>query len=193
MVREPRDNVYSSLNANVFHSKNPVFLANQWLAFNKRIEKAKAKMPEKFFTIQYEKMVKSPAGIMKELCAFLNVPFEEQMLVHTSFNKTYSDKARQLTSEIHKNLNESVNSSHIGKWIGKMSAPDIDITNSITGEFARKVYGYEIDGNENRFSGYRKLKGKIVINLWQMFTRFRFKNYNFNVLYCKLKRGGMLS
>jgi hypothetical protein len=193
IVREPRDNIYSHIVS--FNDKNPVFRAYQWLEFNKIVERKKAVMPGRFFSIKYENLVSNPEVIMRSLSEFLGIPFSSEMarnkdttVMHEQLAKS---EMRKEGARIHKELLRPVNTSNIGKWKKGMSAYAKLVTETITSEFAKETYGYE-PGTEKissvRISCYKLLRGKSVYFIWQIFTRMRFKNFQFNLLYSKLKR-----
>jgi len=193
IVREPRDNIYSHIVS--FNDKNPVFRAYQWLEFNKIVERKKAAMQGRFFSVKYENLVSNPEAIMRSLSEFLGIPFSSEMARNKDAavmnEQLAKSEMRKEGSRIHKELLRPVNTSNIGKWKNGMSEYARFITETITSEFAKETYGYEPGAEQIsnvRLSRFKLLRGKSVYFMWQIFTRMRFKNFQFNLWYSKLKR-----
>jgi protein-tyrosine sulfotransferase len=193
IVREPRDNIYSQIIS--FNEKNPVFRAYQWVGFNQIIEQKKKSLPERFFQVKYENLVENPEKVMQSMSKFLEIPFSAEM----TQNKKPEILEAQLAQsgmekkggEIHKELLRPVNTSNIGKWKKGMTEFDRKVTETITSDYATRTYGYEIypdPDNKIIVSRFQLLKGKCLYHIWQKFTRLRFKNFQFNLLYSKVKR-----
>lgn len=193
IVREPRDNIYSHIIS--FNEKNPLFRAYQWVGFNKIIEAKKRMAPERFFFIKYEKLVNNPETVMRALSEFLKIPFHEGMIRNKATEVLTAELAKsgleREVAVIHKELLRPVNSLNIGKWEKGMTEYDRVITEKVTSEYARKVYGYEIEIDEKskvHISRLKLLKGKCLYYTWQEFTRMRYKNFRINLFYSKIKR-----
>ncbi|MGP8216281.1 MAG: sulfotransferase family protein [Bacteroidia bacterium] len=197
IIRDPRDNVYSNLKT--FHTKNAMFNACKWVAYNSIIEKSKKKMPERYCTIQYEKLAYSPAEVLIPLCAFLGVPYIAEMSEHKSFQKSYAaldDETKTHVGEIQENLFNPINTSQIGKWEKEMKEQDIRSTEIIAGRFAQIHYGYKIEQHKEsntHIPHWKLLKSKFMYYCWQIFTRLRFKSYRFNIMYCKIRKEGRIA
>jgi len=194
IVREPRDNIYSDVTS--FHIGNVLFRTYQWLAFNSIVEKRKKREPGKYLTILYENLVSDPEGTMKTVSEYLNISFTTDITqnkspewLDTHYKKIGVTGDRQL---IHRNLLKPINTTNVGKWKNKMNPYDQTIAELIAGDFAKKMYGYDIDSNKNnkpvKISSFRLLIGKYTYYLWQAFARLRTKSFRFNLFYSKLKR-----
>jgi protein-tyrosine sulfotransferase len=191
IVREPRDNIYSQITS--FKVKNTVFRAYQWVKYNEIVEERKKKEPSKYLTVLYEKLVENTEGTMKSVCEFLQVPFVNEMVQNQGpeWLTTHQERKGIVESDkmIHRNLLKPISTSNIGKWKNKLDPYDRAVTEAITADFARKVYGYEIDENKSiKISSLALLKGKYKYNAWQKFTRLKAKSFRFNLFYSKLKR-----
>jgi hypothetical protein len=194
IVREPRDNIYSQMTS--FNIKNSLYRANQWLGYNSIVEKRKQKEPGKILTILYENLVTDTEGTMKKVCDFLAIPFtpsitqnKEPEWLNAHLERTDVTEKETL---IHRNLLKPINASNIGKWKNKMNPYDQAVTEIVTGDFAKKMYGYDIDNNRQnkpvKVSILNLMKGKLVYYTWQEFTKLKFKSFRFNLFYSKLKR-----
>lgn len=187
IIRDPRDNVNSNIKR--LYKKNTFFLARQWLGFNTCIENMKRRIPDRFFTIIYEDMVKNPGNTFIPLCEYLAVPYSDSMLNHQFPERLQSyegQKAYKRAKEAHQNLLQPINTSNIGKWKNEMSEYDRAITELITAKFASKYYGYSMETdkqNTSKISSFKLFKSRLQYLLWQFFTRARFNNYVFNKWY----------
>ena len=167
LVRDYRDNVVS--NSKAFGEKSFGYLAYGWLIFNKKIEEANYKYPNKFYTLRYEDLVSSPKEKAIEICDFLNLEFSNEML---SFFSRMNDLPITLPKN-HLNLLKPINTSQVGKYKNELNNNQIELIDFICGDFAEK-YDYYPTTKKNRF--YFKLK-----LFWYQFRyeqfKFIIKNY----------------
>ncbi len=173
IVREPRDTIYSQILN--FKEKNSNFKAHKWVAFNSIVEERKKEEPDRYFTIKYETLVNDTESIMKSLCDYLKIPFAATM----SQNKMpewlnahlKNNVVSETTKPFYANLLKPVNTTKIEHRKTGMDPYDQTITQIITGNFARKMYGYEIDSNKAdkpiKISLFTLLRGKAVYYAWQ--------------------------
>jgi protein-tyrosine sulfotransferase len=194
IVREPRDNMYSSIIS--FNMQNPPFWAQQWLGFCKVVEKFKQKNQGKCFTVLYENLAANTEEVMKGICTFLNIPYNAQVTQNSTpawltgvLNKTNRTEADPM---VHKSLTQPVNTSNIGKWKNKMDPEIVAITEIITGDYAHKTYGYDINQDDGKKviknSGIKFLWPAILYFFWERFKRAKFRSLRFNLFYSKIKR-----
>lgn len=191
IIRDPRDNIYSHLIT--FGMKDPTFITYKWLGYNKAVEKAKLKMPSKFYTILYEKLVENTVEVMKSISSFLKIPYSDTMAqnLFQQTIKSYTSTIPTQIDTIHKSLLKPVNTKNIGKWKIGLSPYHLAITQKITGNYATEMYHYDmqIPSSDKVLPSYFTLfKYKLLYILWQAFTRLKFKSLKLNMLYSKLKR-----
>jgi hypothetical protein len=191
IIREPKDCVSAHLKRLI--ERNVFYTAWYWLGFNNSIEKAKQKSPGIFLTILYEDLVKNAEQTMTKLCAFINVPFDINVLQNPfperlplySENKTF-----ERIKVVHEGLLSPINDSNIGKWKKDMNKRDAAITDLITGNYAVSKYGYNREGitqeDRNSIPDLKLIKSKLQYYTWEYFTKLRFRNYTFN-MYCRRK------
>ncbi len=193
IVRDPRAVINSTMKT--FSMKNYIFNANGWVIQNSIIESDKKNNPSKYFTIKYEKLVEDTEGTLKDLCGFLNLPFNEEMLTHKIPDMSHNRKfEKKYLEKIHKSLTKPVNIESINKWEGELKAEEKIIVEYITGEFANTKYGYNTNVSK-RSTGIPVILiiwKMIVFNLWIGFTRFRFSNLSFNLWYSKKFKKGRI-
>lgn len=197
MIRDPRDSVSGHIVR--FDMKNAFFLARRWVRYNAIIEHFKKNFPGKFFTIQYEAMVKNMDETLKSLFTFLDVQYitlQKENLMPEGFqsmekNKYIenipADKREEVFNKkvksIHEGLFEPVNTGNIEKWKKNMNPRDIAITEKITAKAAKK-YGYSIEPDKKaKVSTYRMFRSKLVYNMWERYTRWRYSNFKYNNRY----------
>lgn len=118
-----------------------------WLDYNKRIEYQKKKSPNSFLTIRYHDLVNSPEIVIKELCNFLNIPFSDNMLNHSSIVKEHIEQnvdvlLQKELNQIHPNISKPINTKQIDKWRKELTPKQIYIIEYIVDGYGLR-YGYE--------------------------------------------------
>jgi hypothetical protein len=143
IVRDYRANIVS--HRHVFTIKQSADISYRWTKVNMLIEKAKSQYPEKFFTLKYEALVSNTSNSLKEVCAFLGVPFEEKMAAdHTSgIYSTFNSNVKEGFRKIHGNVFNPVTSSYVDEWRKTLTAEDIASSERVAGDYAEKMYGYK--------------------------------------------------
>ena len=142
LVRDYRANIAS--HQRVFKIKKASDLAYRWVKINELIEQSKLRIPGKHFTLTYESLVSNPETSMKEVCAFLQLPFSNNMLedhtssVYTSFKENKRDRFR----EMHGSLFQPISSIHINEWAKKLSPEEISESEAVAGTYGMIRYGY---------------------------------------------------
>ncbi len=193
IIREPRDTIYSQMIS--FKEKNSKFKAFKWLAFNTIVEGKKKKDPERYFTLLYENLVNDTEATMKDLSSFLNIPFSASMAQNKSPEWLNAHLEKNVLTEnakpFYANLLKPINPSKIGNWKNHMDVYDQTLAEIITGDFAHKMYGYEIDSNHKnkpvKISAYSLFKGNCLYFFWQMFKQVKVKSTRLNLLYARFR------
>ena len=162
LVRDYRDNVVS--NSKAFGEKSFGYLAYGWLVFNKKIEEANYKYPNKFYTLRYEDLVSSPKEKAIEICDFLNLDFSNEML---SFASKINDLPITLPKN-HLNLLKPINTSQVGKYKNELNDNQLGLIDFICGDFAKK-YNYYPTTKKNKFHFKLKL----------LYYQLRYKQFKF--------------
>ena len=190
MLRDPRDTILSHITT--FSVKNTYYKAQQWLHYNLLIEKNKKELPDSFFSLSYESLVENPEPVLKDLCKFLNISFDAEMLKRELPDSVGSDKTIMgLMGQTHKNLYDPIQTSSIGKWRKEMKPVDIAITSIITAQYAHEKGNYIFSEEDYRnvpVSHSKITRWKYIYIIWQMFTRTRYASLRVNMLYSKIKR-----
>jgi hypothetical protein len=142
LVRDYRANLVS--HRRVFTFKNAADIAYRWLKVNKLIEEAKSQSSKNYFTLTYESLVSKPQQSMEDVCRFLGLPFDINMVQnHQSgmFSKFNSNKDTGF-QKIHENVFNPIAPSLINNWEGKISANELKKVEAIAGKFGETHYGY---------------------------------------------------
>lgn len=99
---------------------------------------------DQYFEIKYEDLVHNPDEILRKVCKFLGVNFEQSMLAyHTNFDKKNETK-HFLPSA---NAVEKLNDSKIDRWKKDLSFDEAKVFESIAGNLLKKL-GYVSDSKE---------------------------------------------
>lgn len=145
LVRDYRDNIQSIKKTNPI--KNISVLAHGWLNDNLKIEKFKAKYPQKFHTLKYEDLVSDPVSGLKGICEHLGITFQDEMISFQSKlrseidNNTNIQKEHKAFLKYHGNLSKPVNTESINKWKKYLSDDEVAQIEYICEEYGKK-YGY---------------------------------------------------
>jgi hypothetical protein len=115
-----------------------------YLAWRKALSSAKgiSSLPN-FFEIKYEDLLDRPAVMLRELCKFINVRFEDQMLKYYSKNK-----AQKLVPKhrIHWHMNtlRSLDSERVSAWHEELPKKQL-LQYELIGRNKLKEYGYQVN------------------------------------------------
>jgi len=140
LIRDYRDNAVS--NREAFGRTNVAALGNGWLTFNLCIEKEKAKNPTKFFTLKYEDLAGYPQQKIKNLCDFLGLFYNDNMLnYHQKISEIKSKLNIVELDSIHKNLVNPVNTANVKKWENILTKKEEELLDFICGDYGKK-YNY---------------------------------------------------
>lgn len=142
LVRDPRDNIISLKNVD-FEGPFSALLAYRWKHSAEKLFNIKKKLPEKFYTIRYEDLVREPQRYYAEMCEFLALPYNEQVF---DFYKKQDEALKQFNNEkvmkYHKSLLSPINVSKIDLWKTQLPELEIRIAEYVCGKWT-KIYGYE--------------------------------------------------
>lgn len=141
LVRDYRDNHASIVNAR-FENPLIAFTVKRWKESNRSIEKFKSNYHERFFTLRYEDLVRDPEKYLFDVCEFLGIPYNNEML---NFHKHKEDFKKLFSPNIfntNKNLFDPVSQSNVGKWKNQLKRKEVIIADYIAGSYAEK-YGYK--------------------------------------------------
>ena len=112
--------------------------------------------------MKYEDLVMDPEENIQDLCKFLNVAYEPNML---DFHET---KARVSNLKWHKNIAKPLDSKRLDNWKREMAASDVILANFICKDLGQN-FGYGAHQTELRFWMYPSLLIGIIMG-W-LYTR----------------------
>ena len=118
MLRDGRDVSASYLKAGLYDSLEKA--AFRWERSVKSAKGFGSKRPAKqFLEIRYENLVNNTKETLQEVCAFLNIDFQEQML--DQYQNTFSESDDTARYSHHQNIRNPINTDSIGKWKKSLS------------------------------------------------------------------------
>jgi hypothetical protein len=178
-VRDYRDNVVSSRKA--FKIKDISRLAQRWKRQNMYIDRFKQNSPQLFFTLKYEKLAVTPEEYLSEICSFINISFNPEMLNFSEVTKKIYSKdsstnnvMTSIVQDIHLNLLNPINVSQIEKWKKELSNSDLEIIDHIAGDYASK-YGY--------YRTTKKIRPHFFILSFRSYMKYLFDFFIIKTLY----------
>ena len=151
VVRNPFDNIASFQNVR-FDISDAIGLALRWSVFNEGI--LDANLGDRRFEIRYEDLVESPEEAIRNLCAFLEVGYSDELLNHQI--------SKDQLSPWHQNLSKPITSGRVGYGLDQISSQQANCCNSIVAPVAKRL-GYEIAEIGTRPSSYAPFRGKFSL------------------------------
>ena len=107
-----------------------------WKALIHAGQRARTKIPGHFLTIRYEDLVANPEAHVREICSFLDLEFEPQML-----NVSWRNPAERDTGESDTNKRRGIGASSVGKWQHVLTPAEIALCQwLLKGEMQRMGY-----------------------------------------------------
>jgi len=139
LYRDPRDVSLSFMKA-VVGEKHPYFIASQWNDLqNLCMTHGEKLSKERFFGVCYEELINNPERVIKELCEFLEIEYQESMLV---FHASKEASRAASSSKLWENVTQPIMKKNSNKFLSEMSEMEIKIIESIAGNTMDEL-GYE--------------------------------------------------
>lgn len=120
ILRDGRDVLASQQNTGAF-KPDPAELAQSWVKLHSKFFDLQAKMPEQVLVIKYEDLTAEPIETTRKLCAFLNLPYVDEMQSFYQQDLTVF-KANHLSGD---RISSAIDTKKIGRWREELSAEDI--------------------------------------------------------------------
>lgn len=129
LVRDVRDNIVSKSNRKLNSSSNPIFLAALWKNTYSNINNIK-QLNRPLLVVKYEELVGDTEHVLKEVCKFLSIDYNQQMIetkgkYQTFLNfKTTINSASEIErlENFQSSLFKPVTKDHIGTYNGNIEA-----------------------------------------------------------------------
>jgi Sulfotransferase family len=153
------------------------------------IEEAKKISPQNYITLTYESLVSNPEKSMEDVCQFLNLPYDNNMVqnhqsgMYSNFNSNTKEGFRK----VHQNVFNPITPAHIDEWEGKIPAQELFQVESVAGKFGEITYGYKLTHPEKmtnsleghfmmdfKYKGIRALYRQALSHLW---LYYKIKHY----------------
>ena len=137
LVRDPRDVVLSYSKIKNHPANQLKYALWKWKDSIAMLDYLTNKNKENVHLVKYEKLVSEPQTVLMAICNFLSVKYDKTMLNTTNASELLG--VSQLA--IHTNLNNTINTSSIGKWKQELGKDDIKKINKETLDY-RNRFGY---------------------------------------------------
>lgn len=154
LTRDVRDNIVSKSNRKLNWNQHPLFLAYLWKQTYENIDFLK---PKGYLLVRYEDFVFDSEKTLKEICSYLNVPFNYEMI---ETNGVYEQFLEQKTNDVdpqflnhlkdfHSGLSAKPNIEKIGQYKSKLNASTLNDVEFICGKLLSQ-FGYELMQNNSK-------------------------------------------
>ncbi len=168
IVRDYRDNIvsrkkYSDKNSSIYK------LAAAWNYYYSQIFKAISKHKLPHFIVKYEDLVQFPEKTLREICFFLDVEYNANMLKFQDFSKeikkhaqlNLSDTKFEKVSNMHSNLDKEVNTERVEAFKKELTVSEIEILDLVCSKHA-KTFNYKPISGNSSINFFKKIKYSIA-------------------------------
>ncbi len=176
IVRDPRA-VVNSMNRFARFVDDSVLNAFNWLqAASYGYNLLQQSVPaEKKLEIKYENLVTDVEGTTRQICDFLEEPFEDEMLAF--YRKSRSDlhpNAGQLGGV--NTLTQPISTVSVDKWRDQLATRDVNLVEAVCVD-AMKVHGYESIGTKPGLLDQLEIRAKLKYCDWQQKRNKHLRSY----------------
>lgn len=141
MTRDYRDYLQSMLRAGFVKKITPIII-HRWVKSLKINLDLQKKYPEKFHFFKYEDLVQEPEKTFKEICTFLNLPYEEQIFDFHEYKNKFLEFYREKDMELyHSKLFRPISSKNVGDWKQNLTHEQLEVAELMAGKHGEKI-GY---------------------------------------------------
>jgi hypothetical protein len=142
ITRDYRDNFYSIKNVD-FELPVVSLVVYKWKYFIKKINQAKQKDPDAFFTIRYEDLVTDPSLYFRQICEFVGIGFTTDVFDFYKIKEEAEKKyPRDILKKHHSSLFHPISTINIGKWEKKLNQRTVKLADYVAGDYA-ELAGYQ--------------------------------------------------
>lgn len=156
LVRDYRHNIASRLKHRL--DANAWQAAHRWRICNTILHQALQQHPSRVLLLRYEDLTAQPQASLERVCAFLGVPFDEQMLHPDRLFSAYFPQLLQFLDlpqgsthlqEMHQNIAQPISTTYQDKgWQHKLDAQQLHIAEAVCGSLG-KQFGYATTNNNH--------------------------------------------
>ena len=178
IVRDGRD-VFDSRRRMDSTKDNAAVMAIEWCYKIYKTERFLELLPpSNKYTLRYEDLLINPEETVKNLCGFMQVEYEPQMMDFYKKSKYY------VGSHHSKLIFKPITSENLQKWKLNLSGKEIKVLSLLAKRYLKK-YGYEVDNVKLSFRDIIFLFSKILIGFhYRLYTVFKA-----NMLFKKALKG----
>jgi len=165
LIRDPRGQ-FHSIKRFDFEISNPFLQAARWKLITKRMLKAHLKFPSRTLIVRYEDLVENSESKLEEICHFLSLDFELEMLNFHKFRTAYIDeKIGDQFKRFHSSLTEPISNSKIDLWKSKLNPREVKKIEFVAGN-VMKIISYNTSTvKTNVVLFFRSLLWRLYTNL----------------------------
>lgn len=186
LVRDYRDVISSQKRFFSLLKLIPIY-GYMWTINNELIYDCYQKNPDKILLVKYEELVTSPEKIIKRICRFLNIDYENGMLgyyknlspILEQVNNNLSEAQKKRVQEMFTLINQPVTAKRIGSSEKELRKKEIMAADFVAGKTAIK-FGYI---PKNRFSFWKKLYMHFFTFPIIIMSMFQIKLFNYYYYY----------
>jgi hypothetical protein len=136
LYRDGRD-VAVSFKKAIVGEKHIYHLARQWKYDQDAcIELANRIEEDRFFALNYETLIAQPETVIRDLCNFLDIAYNDNML---SFYNSHESKATAAAGEMWQNLEKPIMSNNTGKFHKELTSEEIEIFEMVNEDVLKEL------------------------------------------------------
>lgn len=141
MTRDYRDYLQSMLRAGFVKKITPI-IVHRWVKSLKLNMQLQKEYPEKFFSFRYEDLVNHPEKTFKEICTFLQIPYDDHIFDFHEYKNKFLEFYREEDMELyHGKLFRPISSKNVGDWKKNLSQEQLEVAELMAGKYGDKI-GY---------------------------------------------------
>jgi len=138
--RDGRD-VACSFKKAIVGEKHVYHIARQWKADQEKSLEVEQKIPsDRFINVKYRDLITAPESILKKLCSFLNVTYNQIML---DYFRAEESKKTARSGAMWQNLSQPIMAGNYNKYPKELSPKEIKIFEIVAGDTLEKL-GYTV-------------------------------------------------
>lgn len=180
-VRDARDVALSFKRSNVWRY-HPFYSATRWQQEQRRGTELLENHPDSVHQLRYKDLLQDPESVVRGMCEFLEIPFQEQMLY---YYETDEAQAAAESAEVFENLTSPIMSDNYDKFHQQLPDDEVCLVEKIAGdqleyfdydlvysEAERERFEFDLDRYE---SEDKTLTRKAALRDWYQNPRERVK------------------
>ncbi|MCK5137977.1 MAG: sulfotransferase [Bacteroidales bacterium] len=138
--RDGRD-VACSFKKAIVGEKHVYHIARQWKSDQEKSMEVEQNIPsDRFINVKYRDLITNPESVLKNICSFLNVPFNQNMLDY--FHAEESLKTAR-SGKMWQNLSQPIMAWNYNKYLKELTAQEIRVFEIVAGETLERL-GYTV-------------------------------------------------